>query len=93
MIIRTGYMRLVGVLLLLGAAIDALVLNSNRVSASVCQSIEQINQPLGINSIPSGCGPVNYSLAIVLACVGAGLIVVAGFFGNRDKDGSAGGMG
>jgi hypothetical protein len=87
MIIRTGYMRLVGLLLLIAAGIDAIVINSGRVTPDVCHSIEQVNQNVnGVATVPAGCGSVNYTLAIVLACVGAGLIVVAGFFGNRDGD-------
>ncbi len=83
MIVRTGYMRLVGILLLVIAGVIAIALNWNRPSASVCQNIEQVNSQLGQTAVPSGCQPVNYTLALVLACVGLGLIVVAGFFGNR----------
>ena len=66
MIIRTGAMRVVGILLLLAVGIDALALNWNRPSVNVCQTIEQTNAQLGQTAIPAGCGPVNYTLALVL---------------------------
>jgi hypothetical protein len=74
MTINTRAMRLTGILLLIGAIIDAVAINWNRPDSSTCQSIQQIT-----GSVPSGCEPLNYTLALVLACVGAGLIVVAGF--------------
>ena len=79
MTIRTGYMRLVGLVLVLAAIVDALALNWNRPSASACQAIAQIDTP------PASCGPINYTLALVLACVGVGLIVVAGFIKGDDQ--------
>lgn len=78
--INTMAMRVVGFILLLAAGITAVVLNSGRPDASTCQTITGVNQSLGSSGVPSGCGPVNYTAVIVLACVGAGLLVVSLFF-------------
>lgn len=87
MTIRTGFMKAVGALLLLAGIVDALAMNWNRASASTCQFIQQTNAQLGDSGAPPpGCGPVNYTLAIVLICVGVGLIVLALFIKEEPRD-------
>jgi hypothetical protein len=75
MTLNKGLCRAVGVLLLIAAFADAVTLNWNRPSANVCSSITNVT-----GTAPAGCGPVNYTLAMVLALVGVGLLVLPSFF-------------
>lgn len=83
MTINKGFIRIVGLLLILGAVIDALALNWNASAASVCRFMEQQDTSLGQTGYPPGCAPVHYTLAIWLAVIGAALLVLPGFVSNR----------
>lgn len=69
--ISTVKLAVTGIVLLLVGGVVAIAENAGTVSASTCQYLASIG------ATPAGCAPVNYTAAIVLACVGAGLLFLA----------------
>lgn len=66
-----------GIAMLVIAGIVDLAQTSGRPDAQTCKFLQHVDSSSGIGSIPSGCQPVNPTLAIVLALIGAALVIAA----------------
>lgn len=82
---KTGYMRLAGIVLLLAAGVDAVTLNSNRPSASVCPGHRADERQSRPARHPGWVRPGDLHDRARTGVRRVDLIVVAGLFGDTRR--------